>query len=107
MKLEHSNGDKPRTELDDLREKIDELDRQILESLSKRMEVSKKIAKYKFENGLTILQQGRYDEILKNRRRQAEQNGLNPDFVIKVYNEIHEESVSLQNIIIKELSNNK
>ncbi len=101
---DHSIEDKPRTELDDLRMKIDELDRQLLSCLGKRMQVSEKIAKYKFEHSITILQQGRYEEILQNRRMQAEQNGLNPDFVVKVYEDIHEESVNRQNNVMKELS---
>ena len=96
-------GDKPRTELDELRQKIDMLDKQIIEALATRMKISEGIAKYKYDNNITVLQSRRYDEILNNRRATAEQNHLNADFVVKLYEEIHEESVSRQNAIMTEL----
>ncbi|MBQ3634514.1 MAG: bifunctional 3-deoxy-7-phosphoheptulonate synthase/chorismate mutase type II [Bacteroidales bacterium] len=100
-------GDKPRTELDELRQKIDLLDKQIIESLAARMKISESIAKYKYENGITILQSKRYDEILQNRRQTAVQNNLDADFVTKIYEDIHEESVSRQNSVMNELQNKK
>ena len=69
-----SIGDKPRTELDELRQQIDMLDKQLIEIVSKRMSISEKIAKYKYENGITVLQARRYDEILASRRAIAEQS---------------------------------
>ncbi|MCI5777709.1 MAG: bifunctional 3-deoxy-7-phosphoheptulonate synthase/chorismate mutase type II [Bacteroidales bacterium] len=98
-----SIGDKPRTELDELRQQIDILDKQIVEIVAKRMSISEKIAKYKYENGITVLQARRYDEILASRRATAEQNKLNPDFVIKLYEAIHEESVNRQTAVMLEL----
>ncbi len=100
-------GDKPRTELDEFRQQIDLLDKQIVEIVAKRMSISEKIAKYKFENGITVLQARRYDEILESRRATAEQNKLNPDFVIKLYEAIHEESVNRQTAVMLELQKAK
>ncbi|MDO4461769.1 MAG: bifunctional 3-deoxy-7-phosphoheptulonate synthase/chorismate mutase type II [Bacteroidia bacterium] len=104
---DHTIGDKPRTEIDDLRQKIDELDAKLLQIFSERMKVSAAIGKYKFENNITVLQARRYEEILNTRRKQAEANNLNADFVIKVFEDIHEESVNIQNNIMKELSSKK
>jgi chorismate mutase len=96
--------DTPRTELDKLREKIDKLDNQILDILKERMKISEAIGRYKFENNITILQTRRYDEILTKRRAKAEEKGLNPDFVINVFESIHEESIHIQNDLMnKEL----
>lgn len=100
-------GDKPRTELDELRTKIDLLDKQLIEMLSKRMSISEQIAKYKFDNGITVLQSRRYEEILNNRRGMAEQNKLNPDFIVKLYEDIHEESVSRQTALMASLQKSK
>lgn len=100
-------GNKPRTELDELRQQIDILDRQVVEILAKRMSISEKIAKYKFENGITVLQSRRYDEILQSRRATAEQNHLNPDFVLKLYEAIHEESVNRQTSLMLDLQKAK
>lgn len=104
---EHTIGDKPRTEIDVLRQKIDELDAKLLEIFSERMKVSAAIGKYKYENNITVLQANRYEEILNTRRKQAEANNLNADFVIKVFEDIHEESVNIQNELMKELSTKK
>lgn len=100
-------GNKPRTELDELRQQIDILDKQVVEILAKRMSISEKIAKYKFENGITVLQSRRYDEILQSRRATAEQNHLNPDFVLKLYEAIHEESVNRQTSLMIDLQKAK
>ncbi len=104
---EHTIGDKPRTALDEMRSKIDTIDKKLVELLGQRMELSRKIGAYKFENDITVLQTRRYDEILKNRQKMAEKANLNPEFVTKVFEEIHEESVETQNNILKELASKK
>lgn len=99
--------DKPQQTLNELRAEIDKLDITLLDTLAKRMKISEAIGTYKFEHGITILQERRYDEVLQSRREKAEKVGLNPDFVVKVYEDIHEESVATQSNIMKELSNKK
>ncbi len=101
---EHAIGDKPRTELDELRGKIDEIDKKLVELLGARMELSKKIGRYKFEHDITVLQTRRYDEILKNRRALAQKVKLDEEFVLRLFEGIHEESVATQNGVLKELS---
>lgn len=93
-------GDKPRVTLDELRKEIDSIDAQLLELLKSRMKVSEKIGEYKFKNNITILQTRRYDEVMNKRKAQADKVGLNPEFVLKVYEHIHEESVECQNEIM-------
>ncbi|MCU4174999.1 chorismate mutase [Carboxylicivirga sp. N1Y90] len=98
-------GDRPRVTLDELRKKIDLLDKQLLETLSSRMKISEAIGKYKFDNNITILQTRRYDEIMNKRKEQAEESKLNPEFVIRVFEHVHEESINRQNKIMnKELA---
>lgn len=98
-------GDRPRVTLDELRKKIDLLDKQLLETLSARMKISEAIGKYKFDNNITILQTRRYDEIMNKRREQADENKLNPEFVMRVFEHVHEESINRQNKIMnKELA---
>ena len=104
---EHTIGDKPRNELDEMRSKIDVLDEQLLQLLSKRMSISESIGKYKFDNDITILQTRRYDEIMNDRRAKAERFKLDPDFVISIYELIHEASVSTQNRVMNELAKAK
>lgn len=79
-----------------LRRQIDELDNNLLELLSKRMRVSREIGQYKKEHNMPILQEQRYDEILKDRMGQAVQMGMDEEFMKTVLVAIHEESVRHQ-----------
>ncbi len=93
-------GDKYRASLDELRTEIDRLDTTLLETLEKRMSISEAIGKYKKDNNITILQTRRYDEIMNNRRKQGASLGLSEEFTTKIFEDIHEESVTRQNIIM-------
>ena len=85
-----------------LRRQIDELDNSLLELLARRMRVSKEIGQYKKEHNMPILQAQRYDEILQKRISQAEQMGMDADFMKTVLVAIHEESVRHQQEIMKD-----
>lgn len=52
------------SELDDLRQQIDQLDRQIIQTYEKRLNVVDKVAEYKKNNQTNVLQQNREDEVL-------------------------------------------
>ncbi|MFI3331786.1 MAG: bifunctional 3-deoxy-7-phosphoheptulonate synthase/chorismate mutase type II [Rikenellaceae bacterium] len=83
-------------DLSDLRREIDELDGTLLELLAKRMKISRDIGLFKKEHDMPILQAARYDEIMSRRGSQAEQLGLDPEFVKEILQAIHEASVELQ-----------
>ena len=85
-----------------LRRQIDELDNSLLELLARRMRVSKEIGQYKKEHNMPILQVQRYDEILQKRISQAEQMGMDTEFMKTVLVAIHEESVRHQQEIMKD-----
>ena len=83
-----------------LRKQIDEIDNQLMEMLSKRMRVCREIGHYKKEHNMTVLQTSRYNEILDKRGAQGALCGMAPEFVAKVFENIHEESVRQQIEII-------
>ena len=85
-----------------LRSQIDELDNQLMELLAKRMRICREIGQYKKEHNMTILQAARYNEILEKRGAQGTLCGMGSDFVIKVFENIHEESVRQQMEIINQ-----
>lgn len=91
------------SEIDELRMQIDEIDDEILEKLSERMNLSRKIGAVKKKNKIKILQSNRWDEILNKVRIKADNKGLDKVFITKVYTEIHIESINIQN----EIMNNK
>ena len=86
--------------LNELRKQIDECDDDLIQVLAKRMRVAREIGTYKKEHGMTILQTGRYNEILEKRGSQGALCGMDADFIKKVFEAIHEESVRQQMEII-------
>ena len=83
-------------ELAGLRSQIDSLDTILIETLAKRMQVSREIGDYKHKHNMPIVQTGRYNEVIQNRLELAEQLGLSEQLVKKIYELIHEESVNAQ-----------
>ena len=53
-------------DLKDLRDEIDQIDKEILGLFVKRMEVVKKVAEFKKQNNLPVLQGGREKEVIEN-----------------------------------------
>ena len=82
--------------LDALRRQIDDMDNSLLELLARRMRVSVEIGLYKKEHNVPVLQEKRYDEIIKKRVEQAEKIGMDPKFMKAVLVAIHEESIRHQ-----------
>ncbi len=66
----------------------------------KRMRVCREIGTFKKEHDMTILQTGRYNEILDKRGAQGSLCGMDSEFIKKVFEAIHEESVRQQMEII-------
>lgn len=82
--------------LDTMRHEIDEIDNALIETLSKRMRISREIGAYKREHDMTVVQTNRYTEILYKRGAQGVLCGMSADFVKAVFESIHEESVRQQ-----------
>jgi len=72
----------------------------LINKFSSRMELIEKIGSYKKENNVTILQIERWEKILKNRTLLAEKAGLSDDFIKKMLEIIHQESIRLQTKIM-------
>ena len=83
-----------------LRRQIDEVNNQLMELLARRMRICREIGEYKKEHNMTILQAVRYNEILEKRGAQGVLMGMGPEFVAKVFESVHEESVRQQMEIV-------
>ena len=86
--------------INQLRKQIDELDNQLIELLAKRMRVCREIGQYKKEHNMTVFQSARYSEILAKRGAQGVLCGMSAEFVAKVFENVHEESVRQQMEVI-------
>ncbi len=82
--------------LEALRRQIDEIDNSIIELFAKRMRLCREIGQYKREHAMTVVQTGRYSEILDKRGAQGVLCGMSGDFLRTVFEAIHEESVRQQ-----------
>lgn len=83
-------------ELEDLREYIDELDDDILELLSQRFDLVKRVKAVKTEKGIGTLQQDRFDDILDRLIKESVEKGLDPEMVKHIWEIIHTYSLKEQ-----------
>jgi chorismate mutase len=88
--------------LAELRNQIDKIDDQIIQKMAERMGIVEKIGTYKRDSGVTILQVGRWDEILQKRSDFAKALKLDLPFVGKLLELIHSESIRKQTEIMNQ-----
>jgi chorismate mutase len=93
---EDVNSEEFHQALERLRQQINHLDDELMQILGQRMKVSEKIAEYKKENNITILQTNRWNEILNRACQRAEKLGLSKEFITKYFDAVHMESISHQ-----------
>ena len=84
------------SELAGLRDRIDTLDRQLLNILSERMEISRRIGDFKQRHRLSVVQPERYEQLVGRCVDYGEELGLPPAFTRDILAAIHEESVRQQ-----------
>ncbi len=88
-------------ELNWLRAEIDELDEELWDTIAARMDVSKRIGEWKKEHGIAPLQPERYQQIvkelkLKNEKLRMSGLPLSEQFMLNIWEMIHEESLRMQ-----------
>lgn len=79
-----------------LRSEIDDIDDELLQLLTRRMNVSGQIGEYKREKGLTVVQMDRWKQILKAHLEAGDQLGLSKELIEKVFEAIHQASIKSQ-----------
>jgi chorismate mutase len=89
--------------LETLRSQIDSIDQQMLELLAQRMNVVEEIGKYKSKNEVTILQIRRWEKIIATRLKLGKSMGLSEDFIKKLLQLVHKESIQRQTEVMSKL----
>ncbi|HBK87884.1 MAG TPA: hypothetical protein DDZ56_04500, partial [Cytophagales bacterium] len=87
-----------------LRDQIDQLDDEIMQKLANRMKISEKIGQYKKENNVTILQVGRWEEIVQTRAALGKAMGLDEGFTRDLLRLIHHESIQVQTKVMNKVA---
>jgi chorismate mutase len=91
------------SKLEQLREKIDEMDHELIDVIRSRMDIVKEIGHYKKENNVAIFQLDRWNEIIQSRGKWGKDANLNSDFIEEIYKLIHAESIKNQTDISKNI----
>lgn len=71
-----------------LRKRIDEVDEQILQSLSKRTKISKSIGLVKKKHGIPIQDFPRENDVIAHVKKKAVELDLDPSYVEAIYRQI-------------------
>jgi chorismate mutase len=83
-------------QLAEMREKIGILDDRLFDILSARMKISEEVGNFKREQKITILQQEHWEKVISKRLISSEDYELTPQFVRKIMDAIHQESIRHQ-----------
>lgn len=83
-------------ELEEFRSEIDKLDAVLIETLAQRFKMVDEIGKFKLNNNITIFQLKRWSNILKDRLENGESHGIDREFLLKILQLMHKESIARQ-----------
>ncbi len=83
-----------------LRMEINQVDKLLLQTLSKRMDIVKLIAQVKKEKNVAVLQTKRWREVIEKMTKYANAAGLDVEFVNRLFKEVHQESIRHQEKIV-------
>jgi chorismate mutase len=100
VRYEHANNPEFENRLELLRNRIDAIDTELLETLASRAEIVKQIGKYKKEHNVTALQISRWSQLMESRIKLGEKLDLNENLVKTFFQLIHEDSVRMQTEIM-------
>lgn len=88
--------------LEKLRFEVDHLDHELLNILSQRNEKTKQIGDYKKQNNITVLQISRLRKMIQERLDYGNNLELDNNFILKLLQLIHKESIRVQTDIMQE-----
>lgn len=80
----------------EIRKEFEEIDRQVLGLIGRRMQLSQKIAGLKQQAGIGIIQADIWHQQMRERKKEGHAIGVDEAFVVKLYSLIHDESVRVQ-----------
>jgi isochorismate pyruvate lyase len=72
------------TNIEEIREGIDEIDKHVINLLGERFRYVKAIVRFK-KNEEDVIAQKRYEHVFEVRRKWAEEKGIDPDIVERIY----------------------
>jgi chorismate mutase len=99
-KLVFRSPSSPNTEfvdkLEQLRNKIDSIDQQMIDLLAQRMRIVEEMGEYKKNNDVSVFQLRRWENILKSRVEFGKRLGLDEEYIKNLLQLVHKESIKKQ-----------
>jgi chorismate mutase len=89
-------------QLETLRERLDNIDRELLEVLASRMSVVEQLGEYKRDNNVAVLQLDRWKNVHSSRAEWAKSINLYPEMVEELFKLIHMESIRKQTEVMNQ-----
>ncbi|MFI9640501.1 chorismate mutase [Micromonospora sp. NPDC051925] len=87
-----------------LRGQLDEIDREILALIVRRMRVCLDVARLKSEHTIPMMQQSRVSQVVGRARAYAAEHGLSEDYLGDLYTRIIAETCAEEDRLISELT---
>ena len=97
-----SGGPSDAEDLSSMRAEINMIDDALIELFARRMGMSEKIGRYKKDHGMTILQNTRWNALLKRNVDLGVEQGVDPGFTADVFKSVHQASIAIQKRIMQE-----
>lgn len=94
--LHPRHGDDDGVELEQLRQRIDECDGELIGLLARRMSIVREIGQYKQQHQVPVVQTSRFDKVLRRAIDMARDEGLSEAFITSVMRAIHDEAILQQ-----------
>jgi chorismate mutase len=107
LEIRKSNSDNVifNNKLEILRDKIDNLDRELITILAERLKIVNEIGEFKKDNNVSVFQLERWQEIINTRPEWAKILDLDTESVKKLFALIHDESIKIQTEIFNKQHN--
>ena len=96
------NADCSSTKINGIRHILDDVDDSLVRLLAHRMQLVKELGQLKKEGNISVLQFGRWNEVVRRVTELAKGQGLDEEFIRRILNCIHSEAIRLQKDILRE-----
>lgn len=105
IRQQHTSDINKGLTLEQLRQQMDSLDAEIIDLIARRMELSERMGEVKKACNMTAYQPERWREIVATRGARAAKHNLSQEFIVSLYEKIHDESIKKQLEILQALLN--
>ncbi len=96
VKREIGDSEEFQQRIKELRHEVDTIDEHLLKLLGTRMEIAEKMGDLKRTNNISVYQPHRWKEILESRQAEGKEYDLSGEFVLHLFQLIHEEAIRRQ-----------